>query len=135
VPDPLSANVIVCADVLLESATDLLSAIRMMTVITVPPGNSCAHFYSVVFISSVPGDYEQHKVQMTMNTLDGQTVASAKEYQFVYGYRINPAGNGGFTLRTEFNVDVAKLQGLGTYWIWAHVDGKPVAKTPLMLRR
>jgi hypothetical protein len=134
VPAPLSANVIVCGDVLRESATELLSAIRMMSVITVPSSNY-AHFYSIVFISSAPGDIEQHKAQVRLCTADGTVVASANEYEFTYGYRIDPTGIGGFVLRTEFNVDLTKIQTLGTFWLWAFVDGAAIAKTPLMLRR
>lgn len=128
-PAPLSANAIVCGDVLRESATELLSAVRMMSVITVPSSNY-AHFYSIVFLSSAPADYEQHKAQVKLCMADGTVVASANEYEFTYGYRIDPSGNGGFVPRTEFNVDLTKLQTLGTFWLWAFVDGAAISEDP-----
>jgi hypothetical protein len=38
-------------------------------------------------------------------------------------------------LTTEFALDLMPLGGLGSYMIWAVLDGAPVAGTPLMLRR
>ena len=127
VPHPLSANVVVCAEVLKEAKTDLLSAIRIASVITVPKTNQ-AHFYSVAFVSSSPGDHESHVMSVQMNAHDGIKVASAPDYRFTYGYRVDPNGNGGFSMNTEFGIDVSNLEIPGTFWVWVYVDGEPVAK-------
>jgi hypothetical protein len=135
VPTPLSANVIVCGEVLVEAKTDLLSAIRIMTAITVSAKQSHVRFWSIAFVSSPPGDYEQHRMLVQMTGPDGGLVASAQEYEFQYGYKIDPKGNGGFSLRTEFSVDVTRLRDSGTYWMGVYVDGQIAARTPITLRR
>jgi hypothetical protein len=133
--EPLSANVIVCTEVLAETEANLLSAIRMMSVITVATVNTHAIFYSVVFVSSIPGDQEQHVMRVAMRRDDGQVVLFAPDHLFKYGYQVDINGYGGFSLRTRFDVDMTKLETSGTYWIWVYVDENPVAKTPIMLRR
>lgn len=132
---PLSANVIVCEEVLAEAQTDLLSAIRMMTAITIAPRQSHVRFWSIVFVSSLPGDYEPHRMVVKMTGPDARPVAFAEEYQSHYGYKIDPKGNGGFSLRTEFSVDVTKLHTSGTYWMGVYVDDQLAAQTPITLRR
>ena len=132
---PCSANVIICSEVLVESKTDLLSAIRMMSAITIPPAQTHIHFWSMVLLSSQPGDHDQHRVWVKMIGPDDAVISSAEEYSFQYGYKVLASGNGGFSLRTEFTVGVAQLQSSGTYWIKAYVDGNLAALAPITLRR
>jgi hypothetical protein len=66
---------------------------------------------------------------------DATVAASADEYRFQYGYKIDPNANGGISLRTQFSVEVTKLPSSGTYWMVAYVDGALVARTPVTLQR
>ena len=132
---PLSANLIVCSEVLVEEKTTLLSAIRMMSSITILRHESHVHIWSIVFVSSIPGDHDRHRMLVTMTGPDSVIVASAEASEFEYGYKVDPTGNGGFSLRTEFNVEVSRIPASGTYWMNAHVDGHLVARTPVTLRR
>jgi hypothetical protein len=130
----LSASVIVCETVLLEK-TDVMSAIRIMNVLSIAEGNNFARFSSITFLNSTPGDDSRHilKVQMLKST--GELVAEGPEQPFVYGYKIDPSGAGGYNLTTNFNLDLRTIGPLGQYAIWAFLDGVRVGGAALMLRR
>lgn len=130
----LSANVIVCETVLFEK-TDIESAIRIMDTLTLAPGNNFAHFFVVTFLNSQPGDFLQHILKIQVTHQDGPLIAETAEYQFMYGYKIDLSGPGGFILTTEFNIDTAPLAMPAGCLINAFLDGQSVARTPLMLRR
>ena len=134
---PLAVNLIICEAVLTEKVTDVISAIRIMNCLTVVPAtNNFAHFFVVTSVASQPGDHLPHVMQVQMVTRDGQrAVAEAPAYTFVYGYKIDPAGPGGFYLTTEFTLDLRPLEPLGHYLICALVNGEIAARSPLMLRR
>ena len=80
-------------------------------------------------------DFQQHVVQVQMHGPDGVLVASAPEYRFVYGNKLDHLGPGAFNLTTDFNLDLRPLGTLGNYTISAYLDGQRVAGAPLMLRR
>jgi hypothetical protein len=129
----LSANVIVCETVITEKS-DVMSAIRIMNVLTIKTGNF-ARFNSVAFLISQPRDFERHNLKVQMVTMDGELVASAPDHLFVYGHKVDPDGVGAYTLTTEFNLDLEPLGKLGRYAIWVFLDGKNVTGTTLVLRR
>jgi hypothetical protein len=106
-----------------------------MSAITLPPESNSAHFYSITLVASAPGDHADHVLEVQLTTLAGSVVASAPEHPFVYGYRLDPSGEGGYTLTTEFNADVSQFPSLGTFLIRVLLDGRQIAKAPLMLRR
>jgi hypothetical protein len=130
----LSASVIICETVLLEK-TEVISAIRIMNALSIAEGNNFARFSSITFLHGTPGDYSQHvlKVQMVKST--GELVAQGPEQPFVYGYKIDPSGAGGYTLTTNFNLDLRTIGPLGQYAIWAFLDGVRVGGATIMLRR
>jgi hypothetical protein len=132
--EPLSVNVILCQQVLTEK-TELVSAIRVLDTLTIAPGYNLAHFFVVTTVSSKPGDIWPHSLQVAMATVDGRVVASAPEYKFFYGYKVDLTGYGGFRLTTQFDVALESLGTLGQFLILVYLDGVPVAKTPITLRR
>jgi hypothetical protein len=107
----------------------------MLSVLTVPKGNTHAHFFALTQLFSEPGDYSTHTISVRLMAYDGRYVGSAPDVVFSYGYRIDPLGPGGYSLKTEFNVELSTLPYFGWFLIWAYVDGQPVAKIPIMLRR
>jgi hypothetical protein len=132
----LSANVIICESVLVEKNTDVSSAIRILNVLTISPYALVASFRVLTMLSSAPGDFAIHVVQVQMRTAEGNAVvAAAPELPFVYGNRIDPSGPSAFNLTTEFTIDLVPLGALGTYMIWVILDGSSVTGTPLTLRR
>jgi hypothetical protein len=134
----LSANIIVCENVLTENPDiggPVPSAIRTISVIALPPGNNSAHFFALTFLSSQPGDFSPHTVQIQVTGKSGTFIAQAPPLTFRYGYLIDPSGPGGYILRTEFNVDVSAYNLPLGCLVSAFLDGSAVARTPLMLLR
>lgn len=129
----LSANVIICETVLTEK-TEVMSAIRIMNVLTIR-GNNFARFNTLTFLTSHPGDFAAHSLKVQMFSHDEKIVADAPVHPFVYGYNIDPSGAGAYTLTTEFNLDLMPLGSLGQYAIWVFLDGVKVTGTTLLLRR
>jgi len=132
--DPLAVHVIVCQEVLPEK-TGVLSAIRILDTLTIPPATYFAHFYAVTTMVSMPGDFDSHVVALTMNKWDGQEMARVADLSFKYGYNVDYSAPGGFRLTTEFNLDVREPGALGLSLIWVWLDGAVVSKTPITLRR
>lgn len=130
----LSANVIACETVLFEK-NDVPSAVRIMSVLTLPPGRTDAHFFSVTFLHCQPGDHIPHKLRIHVARSDGSLVADAPEHPFLYGYRVDPRGPGAYILTTEFNIDVTRLAMPCDCLIIASLDGNAVARAPVMLRQ
>ena|GEM_PF-3555198 len=134
-PVPIvSANVIACEDILTEK-TDIFSAIKILSAYPVPGGTTQINLYSLATVFSAPGDYSSHVMSVQLKTPEGLAVARGEDYRFNYGYRIDPAGYGGFSLKTKFNLKLSELPGnLGWFFVWVYVDGEPVAKTAFTLR-
>ncbi len=130
----LTANIIVCETILVEK-TDVISAIRVMNTLSLAPGNNFAHVFVVTFLASQPRDLSQHILKVRVTQLNGLTIAEAPDYPFVYGYRFDVSGLGGFTLTTEFNIDTSGLGIPSNCAVSADLDGQPVARTTLTLRR
>jgi hypothetical protein len=131
----LSANVIVCEAALTEKTTEVISAIRIMNVLTITRGVQFAQFYTVAFLASTPGDQSPHRVRVEMQTKEGKQVAEAPDVRFYYGYQLDSTGPGFFTLTTAFNLDLARLDDLGHYTIRVLLDDKCVCAAPLVMRR
>jgi len=131
----LSANVIVCETALAEKTTEVLSAIRMMSVLTLASENDIAHFFVVTFLTCQPGDFSSHILRIQVTDGSGPLIAEAADYAFSYGYKVDPTGPGGFTLTTEFTVDTRPVRLPVDCLISAFLDGQSVARTPLRLRR
>jgi len=60
-------------------------------------------------------------------------VSEAKAESFVYGYKVDPSGPGGFMLTTEFTLDPKPLQIPALYFIQALLDGELAVQTPFTL--
>jgi hypothetical protein len=136
VAKPLAVNMVICETVLTEKDTDIVSMIRTMNCLTIVPNtNNSAHFFVVTSVASQPGDFLRQVMKVQMCTRDAKLVAEAPEYPFIYGYKIDPMGPGGFTLATEFTLDLSPLEPLGLYLLCAFVDGEIEAKTALARRR
>jgi hypothetical protein len=136
-PDPISASVIVCESVLTEKS-GLLSAIRIMDSLRVPPGATIARFFALTRIHAKPLDFLPHVLQVRMVFPAGDDwvpVSTAPDHRFSYGYNIEKTAPGGFNLTTEFNIDLKPLGGLGTYYVQALLDGKYLNQCPITLRR
>lgn len=129
----LSASIIVCEAVLLEK-TEVMSAIRIMNVLGIGEGNNFARFSSITFLHSSPEDYSRHVLKVQMLSSTGDLVAEGPDESFVYGYRIDPKGAGGYTLTTNFTLDLRTIP-LGQFGIWAFLDGARVCGATIMLRR
>jgi hypothetical protein len=131
------ASIIVCESVLTEK-TGVGSAIRIMDILTVGPASLSARFFVMTFLHPTQLDLGTHalKVQMLgLRNANWVIVADAPEYKFSYGYEVDVSGPGALQLTTEFNVDIAALGQLGTFFIQAIVDGNFLIQTPLTLRR
>jgi hypothetical protein len=134
---PVSASLIICESVLTEK-TGVVSAIRIMDVLTVPALGVQARFFVLTYLHSRPADYLQHVLRIQMVGQDGsdwKIVADAPDHRFVYGYALAALAPGGFVLTTEFNINLIPLGSLGTYLVQAIVDGDLVEQTPLTLQR
>ena len=122
----------VCESVLNEK-TGLVSAIRLMDVLTIGP-LGFAHFFTLTRLhSTLPPDLSPHTLTVCAVSPKGVTVASGEPYPFVYGYGADLSVPGGFMLTTEFNLDAGAPQG--TYDIQAWLDRVLVARASLTLRR
>jgi len=130
----LSANIILCESVLLER-NDVASAVRIVNVITLAPGNNVAHFKAHTMLNSDSADLSTHVLQLQVFTRSGQLVVSAPQYRFVFANRLDFSGPGAFNLTTDFNVDINQLPALGYFTVVVFLDGERVATTPIMLRR
>jgi hypothetical protein len=132
---PLSVSLIICESVLNES-TGAASAIRIMDVLTIGKLSRAIRFFVITYLHSYPGDFEEHvaKVRLLAQR-NGEWVsaADAPPHAFKYSYRMDPGGPGAFMLSTEFNLEVAKIGELGTFWIQLSVDQKDIERTPLTL--
>jgi hypothetical protein len=135
---PASVSLIVCESVLHEEKTGAVSAVRIMDVLTVGIQTQVARFFVLSYVHSRPLDFDRHiaKVQLTGSRGNQWiTVADAPEHPFEYSYRITPSGPGGFMLTTEFNLNLATIGELGTFWVQLSIDGIMVEQTPLTLLR
>ena len=131
----LAANVLIC-EVVLNEKSDLASAIRILNVLTVSPTENTATFKVQTMLTATPGDFQQHIVKVWMRTIQNNlVVAKAPEFRFVFGNKFDYSGPGGFSLTTNFALDLRTLGALGHYMIVVSLDGEVVAQTPLMLRR
>ncbi|MGA3203423.1 MAG: hypothetical protein ABSF12_13140 [Bryobacteraceae bacterium] len=133
----LSANMAVCETVLWEKKSDVPTLVRAMTALNLGSGNNLARFFVVTGVYSQPGDYLQHTLRVTATDQAGNSIAHAAPYNFAYGYELDPNGPGGFILTTSFDLDVSQLRLPLHCLISAFLDNepRPVASTPLMLRR
>jgi hypothetical protein len=130
----ISASVIICETVLLEK-TDVMSAIRIMNVLNIAQGNDFARFSSMTFLHSTPGDFSRHVLKVQMLRSTGELIAEGPDASFVYGYRLDPSGAGGYTLTTNFNLNLRIVGQLGQFAVWAFLDGARVSGATIMLRR
>ncbi len=106
----LSANIIVCENVLTETPSvggPVLSAVRILSAIRLPVGNDLARFFTLTYLSSQPGDFLKHTIRIQILDKGGSLVIQAEPYLFQFGYLLDPLGPGGYTLRTEFGLNVA----------------------------
>lgn len=130
----ISASVIPCLDVLTEKTTEVLSAIKILSVLNIPT-DPYAHFYTLSVVYCTPGDFSQHMMSVQLDTPEGVNAASAPDHYFRYGYKQDQNGYGGYLLTTKFDIELAKLPSLGWFLIHTYVDGAHVASAPIMLRR
>jgi hypothetical protein len=134
----LSANIAVCETVIWEQPANVPTLVRVMTVLTLSKGAPAARFFVITAVTSQPGDVEEHTLFITLTDKAGNIVASTDPTQFIYGYKIDPSGPGGFNMTTEVNLEVAKLPTLLPchLLISAFLDEilEPVAATPLLLQ-
>jgi hypothetical protein len=130
----LSANIVVCESALTEKS-GMVSAIRMMDTITLAPGNTIARFYIVTRLSCQSGDFSQHVLKIQVTHQNEALIVEAPEHPFRYGYKMDIDGPGGFILTTETAVDTVSFSMPARCVVTAFLDGRPVARTPLMLRR
>jgi hypothetical protein len=130
----MSAGIVVCETVLFEK-TDLVSAIRIMSALKLAGGSNFAHFFVLTFLTSHPGDLQQHVLKIQVTEENGSVLGEAADYHFLYGYKLDVSGPGGFVLSTEFNLDTAAITKPARCLINAFLDGQCVAQTPLTLRR
>jgi len=135
---PVSVSLIVCESVLHEDKSGAVSAIRIMDILMVGSLSVVARFFVLSYVHSRPLDFEQHVAQVQlMGIRDGQwvSVSHAPPHSFVYSYRMDPSGPGGFILTTEFNLNLAKFGDLGIFWVQLTIDGVVAEQTPLTLLR
>jgi hypothetical protein len=132
----LSANIVLCEKAITEKDTNRINLVRVTDIISLASGNNVGYCDAVTFLTSTPYDLCSHVLSVKMCTFGGQPVVTAPDYDFTYGYKVNPAGPGGLRLVTNFTIDFRLIGPLETaYVVWAFVDGEAAAKTPLMLRR
>jgi hypothetical protein len=134
---PLSVSLIICETVLNEK-TESVSAIRIMDALTFKPLARAARFFVLTYLHSRPFDIERHVAIVQLAGLrDGKwtSFAEAPPHTFVYSYRLDPNAPGAFMLTTEFNLDLATLGELGTFWVQLAVDGEIIGRTPITLLR
>ena len=93
-----SSSLLICEAVLKEKS-GVVSAIRIMDVLTIPALGTHAHFFVLTYLHSMPSDFHQHtlKIQMVEQSgVDWDVIADAPEHKFVYGYAAAPDGPGSF---------------------------------------
>ncbi len=131
----VTANVLVCEAVVPEK-NNLLSAIRILNILTVRPGIDIAHFKTLSIINGFPGDALQHilSVQMVSDS-DGVVVAASADSSIVLVNQIDPFGPRTYFMTTNFDVELQHLGDLGFYIIRVLLDGVPIGYAPLTLRR
>ena len=130
----ISANVIACEDVLTEKS-EIFSAIKILSAMNVSRATTHVCLYTLATIFSTHSDYVQHVMSVRIDTPDGVRIAIGADYPFYYGYKVDPQGYGGFTLKTRFSLELSKLPGnLGWFLVSVDVDREVVAKTVFMLR-
>jgi hypothetical protein len=135
---PASVSLIVCEAVLNEEKTGAVSAIRIMDILMIGRQSPVARFFVLSYVHSRPLDFAKHTAKVRLSGFrDGQWIifADAPDHSFEYSYRIDPSGPGGFMLTTEFNLDLATIGELGTFWVQLSIDGTMVEQTPLTLLR
>jgi hypothetical protein len=130
----LSANIVLCETVINEN-TGTQTIVRQFSHINLAPDSESAHFFALTILASQPGDQSPHALQMRMVDRQGRAVIVVPDFPFVYAFKTDPTGPGGFSLKTEFTVDLTKLVSLGTFLVQAWLDGVWVAQTPITLRR
>ena len=133
----IAAKIITCESVLTET-NGVPSAIRILDILTLPSAATSAHFFAITNIHNKPFDSADHVLSVRMaRAKDGQwdTVARADDYKFRFGQRLSLIAPGACVLTTEFNVTLAPLGELGTFYLQAWLDGVMVAQTPVTLRR
>lgn len=135
---PISASVIVCESVLTEEVSGLRSAIRILSHVKPATGSEIAHFYGLTFLASRPGDTASHELEVRMvgeNSTGWFVVAASPVHTFTYGYKIDQAGPGGFSLATRFSINVKGLDLSAAFFIEALLDGSRVGQAPVTLLR
>lgn len=133
---PASVSLIVCESVLHEDKTGAVSAIRIMDILMIGNESRFARFFVLSYVHSNPLDFEQHVAHVQLMGFRGGkwvSVSAAPPHSFVYSYRMDPSGPGGLVLTTEFNLNLATLGDLGTFWVQLNIDGVMVEQTPLTL--
>jgi len=99
---PISASLIVCESVLTER-NGTFSGIRIMDFLAC--GSAAAVKFSVLtYLHCTPGDLSPHTITVDMTDASGAVVASTPATPFLYGYRRDPNGYGGFSLVSDFNL-------------------------------
>jgi hypothetical protein len=135
--DVIAAKIILCESVLTEE-TGLPSAIRILDMIGLSAGTSSIHFFAITNIHYKPLDFAHHVLSVRLVRLqNGQwnTIAAGDDYGFSFGHRHSLTAPGSVVLTTEFNLPLAQLGELGTFYIQAWLDGEMVTHTPITLRR
>jgi hypothetical protein len=134
-------SAIVCEAVLCEKGSEVMSAIRIMDSLKLSPTAVFAHFFVLTFFhAGAASDISNHvaTVQMWGPASDSKSrnwgvVAKAPDYAFTFTSK-DPSTPKGFCLTTEFNVNLAELGKLGTYFIQIFLDQTIVAQSPLTLQ-
>jgi len=97
----ISASMIACESILTEK-NDVISAIRILSILNIPLSVPHATFSTLTSVSSSPGDLYAHVLSVQMVTPSGNLIASAPDHRFFYGYNVDRAGYGGYNLTTNF---------------------------------
>jgi hypothetical protein len=108
-----------------------------MDVLTIGRVSPAAQFFVLTYLHSNPGDFLPHTLKVQMVGRNGENwvvAADAPEEKFVYGYKVDASGPGGYMLTTEFVLNPQVMGPLGLYFIQAVLDGDLVAQTPLTLK-
>jgi hypothetical protein len=136
----LSANMALCEAVIWEDPPaasgggKIGTIVRALSVITLRNTFS-AHFFCVTGLASQPGDFNPHVLRIQITDKTGSVISQTEGYKFSYGYLIDSHAFGGFTLTTEFTIDVSQYQlPLGCV-VTAHLDDVAIARTPLLIKR
>lgn len=123
----------------MQEADGGTTAVRILDVIRCGRLSQAVRFFVLTYLHSERADFQNHtlKVRMVEHKASGESfrIAEAPEASFKYARNLVKTGPGAFMMTTTFNLELAPLGSLGTYFIEAHVDGKRVAETPLTLLR